>query len=254
LRAIALQEQLARKAPGVVRHRSDLAVSSNNLGVAYCRASRSADADASFERARALLATLADDYPDQVAYASSLAALLNNQALALADAGRHEDALQVYPPAIKAQRECWQRLPSAVAIRESLSKMYYNHGQSLRSTSQFGAAADAAVARRDVWQGNGERLFGVAIELAEIAAAWRANTSTATNDDLQKLDREIIDTLRAACAAGWHDEAVLAEDDRFAFLRQDKKFAQLIAEAVPRTAAAESRAGDAESTNTSHKN
>ena len=254
LQAIALQEQLARKAPGVVRHRSDLAVSSNNLGVAYCRASRAADADASFERARALLATLADDYPDQVAYASSLAALLNNQALALADAGRHEDALQVYPPAIKAQRECWQRLPSAAAIRESLSKMYYNHGQSLRSTARFGAAADAALARRDVWQGNGERLFGVAIELAEIAGAWRADTSTIASDDWRKLDQEIIGTLRAARAAGWHDEAELAEDDRFAFLRQDKQFAQLIAEAVPRTAAAESQAGDADSTNTTHKN
>ncbi|MEX0642049.1 MAG: serine/threonine-protein kinase [Pirellulales bacterium] len=254
LQAIALQEQLARKAPGVVRHRSDLAVSLNNLGVANCRAGRSTDADASFERARSLLATLSGDYPDQVAYSSSLAALLNNQALALADAGRHEDALQVYPTAIKAQRECWQRLPDAAAIRESLSKMYYNYGQSLRSTTQFSAAADAAVARRELWQGNGERLFGVAVELAEIAGAWRTNTSTSPGDDLRKLDLEIIRTLRAARESGWHDEADLAADDRFAFLRQDKQFAQLIADAVPHNATTEARTGDAERTNSSHKN
>ena len=244
-RAIELQEQLTRKAPGVVRYRSDLAISLNNLGVANCRANRSAEADAAFERARALLATLAGDYPNQVAYSSSLAALLNNQAIALADAGRDQDALKIYPTAIKAQRECWQRLPEVADIRESLSKMYYNYGQSLRRTSQFNAAANTAIARRDVWQGNGERLFGVAVEMAEVAGAWRAESPQTSTDDLRQLDQEIINTLRAARDNGWKDDQDLAKDERFSFLRADKEFAQLVAAVEPR---------DAEQTKATNKN
>jgi serine/threonine protein kinase len=133
-RAIELQEQMNRKAPSVVRHRSELAVSLNNLGVVFCRAQRPANADSAFERARSLLTTLVRDYPDQFAYSSSWAALLNNQAIALAEAGRHDDALELYPSAIEAQRKCWQRMPDAMG--ESLSKMYYNYGQSLRHTGR----------------------------------------------------------------------------------------------------------------------
>ena len=69
--------------PAVVRHRSDLAISLNNLGVAYCRAGRVDESDAPFARARELFATLSSDYPDELAYASVLSgASLDDQALA----------------------------------------------------------------------------------------------------------------------------------------------------------------------------
>jgi tetratricopeptide (TPR) repeat protein len=237
-RAIALQERLVRMSPAVVRHRSDLAASLNNLGVAHCRANRAADADAAFDRARTLFATLADDYPDETAYQSSLAALLNNQALALAESGRHEDALRIYSTAIESQRACWQRRQDSPLMREVLSKMYYNYGQSLRSAGMLQEAGDAALARRELWRGNGDRLFRVAVELAELGADSRhqygkANVQTTTWAD------EVVATLRLAIDAGWPADIDLRSDERFAHLRSDEKFAALIAE---RTAALETKA------------
>jgi tetratricopeptide (TPR) repeat protein len=229
-RAIKLQEQMTRKAPGVVRHRSELAVSWNNLGVVFFRAKRPAEADSAFEQARSLLTNLVRDFPDQLAYSSSWAALLNNQAMALAEAGRHEDALPLYPVAIEAQRICWQQMPDSMS--EPLSKMYYNYGQSLRHTGQFSAAVQAAVERRDVWQGNGQRLFGVAVELAEIA---RASGSALSADETQKLHLEIITALAASRDAGWLEQTNLAEDQRFSFLREYKQFEQLIARTAHRS-------------------
>jgi serine/threonine protein kinase len=255
LRAISLQEQMTRKSPAVVRYRSDLAISLNNVGVAYSRADRPQDADAAFGRARELLGTLAKDYPDQLAYGSSLAALLNNQALALAGAGRHEDALQLYPQAIQAQRQCWDRLRDSAAMRELLSKMYYNYGQSLRSTSQMSEAAETALSRRKVWRGNGDRLFGVAVELAEIASAWPDNsTSSSTDETRQKLSEEIVTTLRTARECGWPGDVNLASDERFAFLQHDQRFMQFVAEVNQGAASAASQAPEDDRASSAIKN
>jgi hypothetical protein len=154
----------------------------------------------------------------------------------LADAGRHDEALTIYPTAIEIQRECWQRLPDAMC--EPLSKMYYNYGRSLQRSGQFTAATDAALARREVWQGNGQRLFGVAVELAEVA---RSTPSDASNSETRKLHEEIIATLWASRNSGWHDQVQLADDERFAFLRQNQQFEQLIADSMHRPKSFESR-------------
>jgi serine/threonine protein kinase/tetratricopeptide (TPR) repeat protein len=226
--AIALKEKLVRRSPAVVRHRSDLAVSLNNLGVVYCRANRPADADAAFARARETLGTLADDYPDQIVYSSSLAALLNNQALALADAGRHEDSLAIYQSAIKSQRTCSELLPKSSLMRDVLSKMYYNYGQSLQSLGRLDEAARAALARRDIWQGDGERLLGVAVELAAIdQASHEAPRDGQRENGTKGLTREVIGTLRQAQERGWPSELDLVGDERFAYLRGDADFIAL---------------------------
>ena len=122
----------------------------------------------------------------------------------------------------------WQRLPNA--MREPLSKMYYNHGQSLRRTGRLDLAAEAALARREVWQDNGQRLFGVAVELAEIARLRTADAAGRVNDKTEELNDEIITTLRAAGDNGWHDQATLVVDERFAFLREDQEFERLVAD------------------------
>jgi hypothetical protein len=144
--------------------------------------------------------------------------------MALAEAGRHEDALQLYPTAIEAQQKCWQRMPDA--MDEALSKMYYNYGQSLRQTGRLVAASKAAMERREVWKGNGERLFGVAVELAELA---RLTQSDASTDDTNKLHDEIVAILAESRDAGFENEVKLAKDERFAFLRKNEQFEQLIA-------------------------
>jgi tetratricopeptide (TPR) repeat protein len=216
--------------PGVVRYRSDLAISLNNLGMAYCRASKPTEADAAFGRARELFDTLADDYPDELAYRSSLAALLNNQSLALAGMGRHADALKIYPTAIDAQRKCCERVPDSEMMRELLSKMYYNFGQSLRATGKFDEAMQAALARRQSWKGHAERLVGVAAELAELNEAAGSQPKNANTKTLAKeLDHDILATLDQAYESGWPRTIDLAEP-RFIGLKKNERFAAKVAE------------------------
>jgi hypothetical protein len=218
-------------APAVVRHRSDLAISLNNLGVAYCRADRGTDADAAFERARELLTALAEDFPEELGYRTSLAALLNNQALALADAERIEEALEIYPAAIESQRISCQRSPRSVMLRELLSKMYYNYRQALETAGRLEEASTAALARRQLWQGNGERLLGVAVELAEIGTRVRKLDAGSDAPDLQKqLDDEVVATLREIRESGSILGFDLATDERFRYLRGREDFDALVAE------------------------
>jgi serine/threonine protein kinase/tetratricopeptide (TPR) repeat protein len=229
--AIDLQEPMARKSPAVVRYRSELAISWNNLGVAYCRTTKAIEADTAFRRARELFTTLANDYPDELSYRSSLAAQLNNQALALADAGRHADALPIYAAAIDAQKTCHDRVPNSPMIREMLSKMYYNYGQSLRFESQWRKATDAALVRGELWKGNGERLLGVAAELAELDSAMRSKSAAANpNDTKLELDNDVLATLQQAFDSGWPQKVDVSTEARYACFQNNKLFAAKIAE------------------------
>lgn len=229
-RAIALQEQLVRKSPAVVRHRSELATSLNNLGVAYCRVDRAAEADEAFGRARELLGTLVDDYPDVPAYRTSLAALVNNQALALAGANRHADALALYDTALEFERECFERFGRTTALRSMLSKMYFNQAQSQAALGRWSDAAATALRRRALWQDDAERLVGVAAELAEIARGWQASIDgSAAATERAQLEDEVVATLDRARERGLPSQVDLTSDERFASLRDHKRFAELLA-------------------------
>jgi serine/threonine protein kinase/tetratricopeptide (TPR) repeat protein len=230
-RAITLQERLMRKAPAVVRHRSDLAISLNNLGVAYCRAARSEEADTAFARATELLSALADDYPQELTYRTSLGALLNNQALALAGAGRTEQALEIYPLAIESQRIAWKRSPKSIMMRELLSKMYYNYRGALEKSGRWEEASTAALSRRQLWQGNGERLLGVAVELAGIGSAARNSESSSTSPEArQRIDDEVVSTLRQVSDCGGTLSFNLATDEHFRYLHGHGGYEELLAE------------------------
>lgn len=222
--AAALQEQLVRRSPTVVRHRSDLAISLNNLGVAYCRAGQVDVAEEPFARARELFSTLVSDYPSEMGYESALAGLLNNQALALAGVGRHEQAVTLYEEAVNAQRRCYRRAPTSQLMQEILSKMIYNQGRSLAALERWSAALDVALTRRELWQNNGKRLFGVAVELADIGRAAAANGSQNLEE---RLDRETIVTLRQAFEHGLPRDGQLDTDERFAHLRDNPQFSVL---------------------------
>jgi len=163
-----------------------------------------------------------------------LAGLLNNQALALAGVERHERAVSLYEEAIKAQRRCWHQAPASQLMQETLSKMVYNHGRSLAALRRWDAAADAALARREIWQTDGQRLFGVAVELAGIGRALAEPNSDDTQLR-QRVDRETVATLRQAFDKGYHDprETQLASDERFAHLRDNEQFAKLLANQTP---------------------
>jgi tetratricopeptide (TPR) repeat protein len=229
--AIELQEQTVRKSPAVIRYRSELAISLNNLGVAYCRAAKPAEADAAFVRARELFATLAKDYPDELAYRTLLAAQLNNQALALAGAGRHADALPIYAAAIDAQKICRDQAPNSARLREDLSKMYFNYGQSLRNEHQWQDAMDAAIARGQLWKGDSQREIGVAAELANLDNAVKEHAADEAKKEAN-LDVEgaVLTALERAYDSGWPQNVDPAKDKRFDAFRKNKRFAAKVAE------------------------
>jgi eukaryotic-like serine/threonine-protein kinase len=234
-KAVALQEQMVRKAPGIVRSRSDLAISLNNLGMALCRNGRVDDSAQPFDRSRELMATLSGDYPGELTYQTLLAGLLNNQALALAAAGRHQQAVEIYAQGITAQRQVWERASHSDLMRELLSKMYYNEGQSLLVLGKLDEASSAALARRHIWQQDGERLVGVAAELAAIDRAAWAQPGPPRKDraDAQlrlNLDTLVIETLSQSMKQGGIKATDLAADERFAYLHDRQSFQNLINE------------------------
>jgi hypothetical protein len=116
-------------------------------------------------------------------------------------------------------------------MREVLSKMYYNYGQSLRTASRLDEAAQAAIARREVWRGDGERLLGVAVELAQIESTMEGGSQTSNYPARSgNWDNEVVATLRQAHQSAWPADYDLATDERFAHLKNHRGFATLIAE------------------------
>ena len=116
-------------------------------------------------------------------------------------------------------------------MQEVLSKLYYNYGQSLGAVGRWSDALDAAVARCEVWQKDGERLIGVAAEMAQMADDSQVEASQSLTDSLrQKVNNEAIDTLYQARDCGWQPGIDLAADKRFAKLHTNERFSALVAE------------------------
>jgi hypothetical protein len=109
-------------------------------------------------------------------------------------------------------------------LRELLSKMYFNYRRTLQGAGRFDEAAEIVRKRRDLWQNSSERLFGVAIELADLSRAAGADRSRA------ELDEEVIAILRQVQRAGWPAKIDLAGDERFEYLQDNKAFGSLVAE------------------------
>ena len=71
-------------------------------------------------------------------------------------------------------------------MQEVLSKMVYNQGRSLVALGRWDEAIDSALARRRIWRASGPRLFGVAVELAQLG-----DQLTPDDNQLQKrVDHE----------------------------------------------------------------
>jgi hypothetical protein len=162
---------------------------------------------------------------------------------ALAGAGRQEDALAIYPEAIEKQRTAWQNRPEMSTMREVLSKLYYNYGQSLWAVGRFSDALDAALARREVWKTSGDRLLGVAAEIAEMADRSRDKGNRAVTSEVQKkLNDEVVATLWQAHDRGWPSAVDLATDKRFAQFRTNDQFVALVNELKGQTTDAPAKA------------
>jgi tetratricopeptide (TPR) repeat protein len=227
-RAVSLRESLLRKSPSIVRHRSELAASLNNLALLEIRRGNVAAAAEAFGHANRLFAALMSDYPDQVAYASGWAALLNNQALALAKIERYEGAIEAYHQAVAVQQRVVEQLGHSPAVRLALSRMVYNYSQALQAVGRFDEAVELALTRRQLWQGNGERLFGVAVELAQILQSKGQPNEPADSSSVKSLRSAAVATLQESLEAGHRPQIDLAADPRFDILRDEPGFTEAI--------------------------
>ncbi len=207
-RAIGYQEQLVRQAGAVVAHRRDLAVTWNNLGQALQATGAQGAAVDAYDSAREIIELLVADYPDEPSFRSLCGGVYNNRAMALEASGQLDKALAAYDKAVAEQRVAYDRAPQVAQYREFLSKHYFNYGRALRAAGRLADAAEMALARRELWRGDGPRLGQVAVELALAAVAARevrddGNSDAQGRDQLaDRLEAETAATLRDAAAAG----------------------------------------------------
>jgi serine/threonine protein kinase/tetratricopeptide (TPR) repeat protein len=199
-RAIEIQERLVRQAPGVVQYRSDLAITWNNLAQALARVEQHDRAELAYQRAEELFAELVDDFQSDVRYRSSLAGVFNNRGMASELQGDLKQALSAYKQAIENQQVAVSRAPGQSQYREYLSKHYVNCSRVLQLLDRPADAVAITLARRDLWQGQGEMLFQVGLELATIVSE-NGEKSAAELGKQAVLD-EAVATMEQSQAAG----------------------------------------------------
>ncbi len=233
LQAIAIQQRLVRIAPLVVRFRRDLAITHNNLGRLRSKAQQPQKAGESFAEARATLEDLVDDYPNELSYRSSLGGVLNNQGMVLEQLDRPDEAADVYCRAIEHQRFALEHAAKVSRFREFLSKHYVNYGRVLRATNRWREAGDAALARRQLWPGNPQRLYRVAVELALAARPAADGGNDLSADEAtqrQHYADQAVATLRLAIAAGFAAPEEIRDDPDLESVRRHPEFRELLAE------------------------
>ncbi|MHC4403930.1 MAG: protein kinase domain-containing protein [Planctomycetota bacterium] len=231
LQAIAVQQKLLDKAPLVIPFRRDLAISHNNLGRVYSRSNQPAEAYESFGRARATLVDLVDDYPNELSYHSSLGGILNNQGMVLEQLDRPEDAVAVYQEAIEHQRFALAHAPEVARFRDFLGKHYGNLGRALRAVSRHDEAAEAALAQRELWPNDPQRLSQLARELALAAGeigTGKSDLSTEEASARRQYADHAVGTLRQAIEAGFNQLDHVQENSDLDSIRGRPEFGELI--------------------------
>ena len=206
------------KSPHTEAYQRDLAISFNNLGMALSEIGRLDEAAQQFESALKRERPLLKAGTDKATSLSNMGGIYNNKGMLWTRRGNSTEASMDYVKAIDLQKRALRVAAWRCAHAALLSNHYGNYAHTLRDEGQLAEAMEIVVARRALWEGDAEKLFGVARELAEIYR--RVPTIGAEKDaDL----REIImkaggETLRAAAAAGLpadrlHDPAVAAFDN-----------------------------------------
>jgi serine/threonine protein kinase len=164
--AIAVQERLVTAAPRVTAYQRDLAVTLNNLGMAQASAGLPDLAAASFQKALTLQQDLVEAQPHDANLLSGLGGIHNNLGMVHRQIHELDEAGAAFQKAITAQRRAHDKAPDVARFRESLSKHYYNYAEVLRAQGKPAEAAAVALARRNLWPHEGDRLQRIAEELA----------------------------------------------------------------------------------------
>ncbi len=225
-RAIEIQRKLVRAAPAQKRYRRDLAVSFNNLGLTQSRLGQAATAQQSFQQALELQELLVAQSPQDVDLRSSFGGIYNNLGIVYEEQQQDAAAAASYGHAVEHQQVAHSRAPQVLRYRVFLSKHYYNCGRALRRLGRPEEAARVALARKELWPDNPQRLFTVAEELA-IAGGLLAG-STQTEIAAEQCATLAIQTLQKAVGLGLELPEDFWRDQSFAVLKDHRLLATLI--------------------------
>lgn len=223
--AIAIQQKLVAIAPAQRNYRRDLAVSYNNRGLMQSKLGQPREAEQSFTQALELQLALVAQYPEEIELHSSLGGVYNNLGIVLEEQRDIKDAAVAYKRAVEHQRIAFSRASDVGRYRMFLSRHYYNYGRVLRHLDHPEQAVHSALARRELWPNDPERLFSIAEELALAGAALQRHPrEEMTADHCADLAME---TLEQAVDAGLQVPADLSSKESFALLRDHKGFDRL---------------------------
>jgi tetratricopeptide (TPR) repeat protein len=224
--AVDLQKELLRIVPLDRGLRRDLAASYNNLGMLHSRLRQFDAADRCFRNALGFQDQLVAERPGDLDAHSRLGGIHNNLGILLEQQGQTAEAEKSYARAVEHQRTAQSGAPELDRYRAFLSKHYYNHGRVLRRLGRRDEAVQTALARKELWRHEAERLFSVAEELALAGEAGAGGDSPQTSGD--RCAELAVETLREAVAAGFRLPDDLAARAAFASLRKRPDFAELV--------------------------
>ena len=218
--AVEIRRRLLRKAPLLVRFRSDLAVSCNNLGQVYSDLGNQQEALEPLGEAIELFQQLVADYPEELNLRSCLGGAQNNLAMAHQRLGNLEEAVKASRAAIEHQRFAFDHASSVARFRQFLSNHYGNLGDLLRQQGRLQEAVEVALARRELWPDDPERLFAVAVELA--------NTAIGGTDADHQWTEAALATLGQAVEAGFCDSDRIRGEPAFKLVQDHPDFVAIL--------------------------
>ncbi len=227
--AVEIRRRLLRKAPSLVQFRSDLAVSCSNLGRACSEMGNHQQAREPLGEAIALFGQLVADYPEELNHRSCLGGAQNNLAMAFRQLGDLDEAESNFRQAVEHQQFAFDRAPGVARFRQFLSNHYRNLGDLLRQQGRVDEAIEIALARKQLWPGDPERLFSVAVELAEAASAETGGEGSEIEPAPCARHDAVLATLYEAVEAGFSDSNRMLEEPAFVPFRGHPQFAALLA-------------------------
>lgn len=198
--AIDIQKELVQASPQKTTLRRDLALSYNNVGLAFIDRLNFDQASNSLLEAKSILSELHQKYPDDLELAAGLSTTYNNLGLLDERRQRDPDAAGWYVQAINLQKRSLQLAPNSTKHRELLSTELANFSRLQRRAQQWDEAMNMAVDYRDLWKDSPSRLLAVAKEMGEICLEMELHGGG--NLPATRYKEIVIQTLKMGKIAG----------------------------------------------------
>ena len=224
--AVELLQHLVLSSPSSISYRRDLSLSLNNRGLALARDGRPAEAEHAFRQAVEIQQPLVTEHPESLSDVSSLGGIWNNLGMMLESQHQPARAIAAYEKALQIQQSTATAGELPPRSRDYLDRTLVNFSRVCCEQGQLDKALKLTLQRRDLWPGQPERLWSVAVELAEIA-----RKEAQSHEGLSTSHRELLqlaaDTVNASVRRGLN-RTVPAKSPIFRELIEDDQFRAML--------------------------